>query len=113
MRKKQAAVEWFDALGRPLPKMVVDATAHRGMIKLRLFGVRNVGTRTLHDLCLKSDHNGVTRAEFLRSGLDQWMFMPELFFGCLPPGEEAMFWVRVTFSGMEGSSSRIYVEEGS
>ncbi len=107
-----AAIEWFDARGRVLPKMVVPIVVQRGQIKLRLFGVRNVGTRTLHDLYLKSGYKGVTRAEFQHAGLDRWEFFPDLFFGCLAPGKRVRFWVKETFTGMEGPSSRLYVEEG-
>lgn len=112
MRKKQAAVEWIDALDRVLPKMVVPIMGHRGTIKLRLLGVRNVGTRTLHDLYLRSEYKGVNKTEFQLSGTDRWEFFLDLFLGCLAPGNQVRFWVKETFQGVGGPSSRIYIEEG-
>jgi len=110
--KAASRIEWIDARGHDLPTLVVPITAQRGSIKLRLLGIRNVGTRTLHDLHLKSEYKGVNKTEFQYAGKDRWQFFPYLFFGCLAPEGVAMFWVKETFTGMEGSSSRIYVEEG-
>ena len=109
--KTTARIEWIDARGHALPFVTINFTGQRGL-KLRLLGVRNVGNRTLHDLYLKSEYKGVNKTEFQHAGKDRWQFFPYLFLGCLAPEKEVRFWVKETFEGVGGPSSRIYVEEG-
>lgn len=108
-KENWAGIDWIDSRGHALPTRT-DPWDERWNYKSRLLGIRNIGTRELHQLVLRCRNEGSTETLFRRPGLRQRYF-PFLSLGSLKTGKKVMFWIREKTNLRGGPSSRIFVEE--